>query len=115
MDLVCVLHCHHASRIPSRPSPALSTRNFKKGQGGPIWRSSLELALLPFVWRPITISLRRPSALTMVAASATGGVPLPPLDLTEDNVRQVLADARVEASELSSLLSSSHTHTQAKG
>lgn len=32
--------------------------------------------------------------------AAAGGVPLPPLDLTEDNVRQVIADARVELAQL---------------
>ena len=33
-----------------------------------------------------------------VKAAASGGVPLPPLDLTEENIKLVLADARVEAS-----------------
>ncbi|KAK0596318.1 hypothetical protein LWI29_014610 [Acer saccharum] len=33
-------------------------------------------------------------------AATPGGVPLPPLDLTEDNVRQVLADAREEFGQL---------------
>ncbi|KAE8673846.1 putative Core-2/I-branching beta-1,6-N-acetylglucosaminyltransferase family protein [Hibiscus syriacus] len=35
-----------------------------------------------------------------VKAAASGGVPLPPLDLTEENIELVLADARVEASQV---------------
>ncbi|KAJ4722879.1 Multidrug efflux pump subunit AcrB like [Melia azedarach] len=38
--------------------------------------------------------------LTRKAATPAGGVPLPPLDLTEDNVRQVIDDARVELAQL---------------
>ncbi|XP_022735020.1 uncharacterized protein LOC111288404 [Durio zibethinus] len=35
-----------------------------------------------------------------VEAAASGGVPLPPLDLTEENIELVLADARVELAQL---------------
>ncbi|XP_039033549.1 uncharacterized protein LOC120169487 [Hibiscus syriacus] len=35
-----------------------------------------------------------------VKAAASGGVPLPPLDLTEENIELVLADARVELGQL---------------
>lgn len=54
-----------------------------------------KLAMLPQL-RPHTGIDGKSSSLVVAAA----GVPLPPLDLTEDNVRQVLADARVEASHL---------------
>ncbi|OWM79086.1 hypothetical protein CDL15_Pgr003257 [Punica granatum] len=33
-----------------------------------------------------------------IRPASAAGVPVPPLDLTEDNIKQVLADARVEAS-----------------
>lgn len=46
--------------------------------------------------RNIGITNRR-SSKSVVKAAASGGVPLPPLDLTEDNIQLVLADARVEA------------------
>jgi hypothetical protein len=52
-----------------------------------------KLLLLPQVQRPN----RKPSPLTTITAAAAG-VPLPPLDLTEENVKQVLVDARAEAS-----------------
>ncbi|GLT56403.1 hypothetical protein SLA2020_294460 [Shorea laevis] len=42
----------------------------------------------------------KPSLPSLAAKAAASGVPLPPLDLTEDNVRQVLADARVELAQL---------------
>ncbi|XVE84799.1 hypothetical protein DITRI_Ditri17bG0041600 [Diplodiscus trichospermus] len=35
-----------------------------------------------------------------VKAAASGGVPLPPLDLTEENIKLVLADAKVELAQL---------------
>uniref|UniRef100_A0A1J3D728 Uncharacterized protein n=1 Tax=Noccaea caerulescens TaxID=107243 RepID=A0A1J3D728_NOCCA len=38
--------------------------------------------------------------LTTTAAVSGGGVSLPPLDLTEDNIRLVLSDARVELAQL---------------
>ncbi|XP_065862892.1 uncharacterized protein [Euphorbia lathyris] len=55
----------------------------------PTRRPSLDLEMLPI----LRTSHRKSVSLTIAAAA---GVPLPPLDLTEDNVRQVLADARVE-------------------
>ncbi|KAH7573105.1 hypothetical protein JRO89_XS03G0069900 [Xanthoceras sorbifolium] len=49
--------------------------------------------------KPILLTRNDSRRLLATRTAATpGGVPLPPLDLTEDNVRQVLADARVEAS-----------------
>ncbi|XWS35081.1 hypothetical protein CRYUN_Cryun21dG0095500 [Craigia yunnanensis] len=50
--------------------------------------------------RNIHITSWRSSSSTSVwavKAAASGGVPLPPLDLTEENIKLVLADARVEA------------------
>ncbi|KAK6255102.1 hypothetical protein QQP08_013557 [Theobroma cacao] len=44
------------------------------------------------------VGWRSPSeSFWAVKATASGGVPLPPLDLTEENIELVLADARVEA------------------
>ncbi|PPS18289.1 hypothetical protein GOBAR_AA02293 [Gossypium barbadense] len=39
-------------------------------------------------------------SLRPLKAASGGGVPLPPLDLTEENIELVLADARVEASQV---------------
>lgn len=39
-----------------------------------------------------------PSRGSRVMLASAAGVPVPPLDLTEDNIKQVLVDARVEAS-----------------
>ncbi|KAJ6341280.1 hypothetical protein OIU78_009452 [Salix suchowensis] len=50
-----------------------------------------KLLMLPRVQRPN----RKSSPLTTITAAAAG-VPLPPLDLTEENVKQVLVDARAE-------------------
>lgn len=50
------------------------------------------------------LSRRKPILLSTsidrgyLTRTAAGGVPPPPLDLTEDNVRQVIADARGEVS-----------------
>ncbi|XP_021896905.1 uncharacterized protein LOC110813929 [Carica papaya] len=46
----------------------------------------------------INTSRRKSSFLTASASAA--GIPLPPLDLTEENIQQVLADARVELGQL---------------
>ncbi|KAL5848678.1 hypothetical protein ACOSQ3_006729 [Xanthoceras sorbifolium] len=51
--------------------------------------------------KPILLTRNDSRRLLATRTAATpGGVPLPPLDLTEDNVRQVLADARVEFAQL---------------
>ncbi|CAN7061632.1 hypothetical protein IGI04_016506 [Brassica rapa subsp. trilocularis] len=42
----------------------------------------------------------RSRTLTTVKAVSGGGVSLPPLDLTEDNIRLVLSEARVELAQL---------------
>lgn len=44
----------------------------------------------------------RARTLTTVEAVSGGGAPLPPLDLTEDNIHLVLSEARVEVSFFSS-------------
>ncbi|XP_007034493.2 PREDICTED: uncharacterized protein LOC18602819 [Theobroma cacao] len=47
------------------------------------------------------VGWRSPSeSFWAVKAAASGGVPLPPLDLTEENIELVLADARVELAQL---------------
>ncbi|KAL3716060.1 hypothetical protein ACJRO7_007776 [Eucalyptus globulus] len=45
-------------------------------------------------------SLPPPRRLRLAPAAAAAGVPSPPLDLTEENIRLVLADARVEARQI---------------
>ncbi|GAV76631.1 hypothetical protein CFOL_v3_20104, partial [Cephalotus follicularis] len=40
------------------------------------------------------------SSLSLSRIAAGEGLPLPPLDLTEDNIRLVLADARTELAQL---------------
>lgn len=47
---------------------------------------------------PLRWSCRRPSTAVTARRYAAVTASISPLDLTEDNVRQVLADARVEAS-----------------
>ncbi|KAK2632276.1 hypothetical protein EUGRSUZ_L01778 [Eucalyptus grandis] len=41
-----------------------------------------------------------PRRIRLVPAAAAAGVPSPPLDLTEENIRLVLADARVELAQI---------------
>ncbi|GMI93028.1 hypothetical protein HRI_002972000 [Hibiscus trionum] len=43
---------------------------------------------------------RIPSKSLQPVKAASGGVPLPPLDLTEENIELVLADARVELGQI---------------
>ncbi|KAK3405794.1 hypothetical protein EUGRSUZ_K02034 [Eucalyptus grandis] len=45
-------------------------------------------------------SLPPPRRLRLAPAAAAAGVPSPPLDLTEENIRLVLADARVELAQI---------------
>ncbi|KDP20341.1 hypothetical protein JCGZ_06427 [Jatropha curcas] len=102
------LHGHHY-QISRKPALLLCTRNFnvlpskfqsqlpKEHPARSMKRASLELL------RPNTTSNGKSSSLTIAAiAGREGGgrVPSPPLDLTEDNVRQVLADAREEFGQL---------------
>lgn len=49
----------------------------------------------------------RARTLTMTEAVSGGGVSLPPLDLTEDNIHLVLSEARIEVSFLFTVLPSS--------
>jgi len=92
-------HCYH---VPERTSPLLSPctysvyANIRSDHPVRLMRRRLaapKLLMLPQVQRPN----RKPSPLTTITAAAAG-VPLPPLDLTEENVKQVLVDARAEAS-----------------
>ncbi|KAJ8768472.1 hypothetical protein K2173_021625 [Erythroxylum novogranatense] len=95
------LYCHirrRSSLVFSACNFNVSTNNFttKSMTNCPESRmrsSSFKLTPI-FVFEPNAWNRRKSSTLTTVAAG--GGVPLPPLDLTEDNVREVLADARVE-------------------
>ncbi|XP_031279473.1 uncharacterized protein LOC116137916 [Pistacia vera] len=54
----------------------------------------------PFLLSISGDSRRLLSRTAVSTAGGGGGVPLPPLDLTEDNVRQVIAEARVELAQL---------------
>ncbi|KAJ9182377.1 hypothetical protein P3X46_006379 [Hevea brasiliensis] len=103
------LHGNHY-QIPTIPALGLRSWNFnvssyiqsrstKDHKEKPRRSSSLKLEMLPLL-RSNTRSHRKSASLTIVAAAAGGGVRLPPLDLTEDNVRQVLADARLEFGQL---------------
>ncbi|XP_050218416.1 uncharacterized protein LOC126669116 [Mercurialis annua] len=85
-----LLHSHHYY-ISRKSLPVPSVR-----------RPSLKLKILP-VLRLNIAARAKPPSLTVTAAAAGGrggGVSRPPLDLTEDNVRQVLADARTEFGQL---------------
>ncbi|KAH8522513.1 hypothetical protein H0E87_003234 [Populus deltoides] len=101
-------HCYH---VPERTSPLLSPctysvyANIRSDHPVRLMRRRLaapKLLMLPQVQRPN----RKPSPLTTITAAAAG-VPLPPLDLTEENVKQVLVDARAEASILGQIFDTS--------
>ncbi|WCJ24186.1 hypothetical protein M5689_006166 [Euphorbia peplus] len=81
---------HISIKPPSLLSSSYSS-NFHPKMGVRI--PSLDLEKLP----TLRTSHRKSVKMTITAAA---GVPLPPLDLTEENVRQVLADARDEFSHL---------------
>ncbi|KAJ6428346.1 hypothetical protein OIU84_023720 [Salix udensis] len=96
---VVSLRCHFY-HVPERTSllrsPCTSNvhANFRSDHPVRIARRGLaapKLLMLPRVQRPN----RKSSPLTTITAAAAG-VPLPPLDLTEENVKQVLVDARAE-------------------
>ncbi|XP_034930609.1 uncharacterized protein [Populus alba] len=90
-------HCYH---VPERTSPLLYPCTYsvyasiRSDHPVRLMRRRLtapKLLMLPQVQRPN----RKSSPLATVTAAAAG-VPLPPLDLTEENVKQVLVDARAE-------------------
>ncbi|KAJ6713775.1 hypothetical protein OIU85_025405 [Salix viminalis] len=96
---VVSLRCHFY-HVPERTSLLRSPctynvhANFRSNHPVRIVRRGLaapKLLMLPRVQRPN----RKSSPLTTITAAAAG-VPLPPLDLTEENVKQVLVDARAE-------------------
>ncbi|KAF8041891.1 hypothetical protein BT93_A0481 [Corymbia citriodora subsp. variegata] len=49
---------------------------------------------------PLPSSSESPILRPVLAAAAAAGVPSPPLDLTEENIRLVLADSRVELAQI---------------
>ncbi|XVF38093.1 hypothetical protein REPUB_Repub20aG0068300 [Reevesia pubescens] len=77
-----------SSKVRPRNSPARMLSQKQKPAARNIdiisWRSSPSKSL----WTVVK------------AAAASGGVPLPPLDLTEENIELVLADAQVELAQL---------------
>ncbi|XP_056171057.1 uncharacterized protein LOC115664045 isoform X2 [Syzygium oleosum] len=78
-----------ARRRASSSGDSLAPRTVRNYCRSSIWPPKLRL-------RSSARSL--PPRPRPVQAAAAAGVPSPPLDLTEENIRLVLADARVEAS-----------------
>ncbi|KAL9411102.1 hypothetical protein AB3S75_044814 [Citrus x aurantiifolia] len=85
------IHCHHYCFLRKILSTCNHSRAFNKQTTH---------------CRQKKLSRRKPILLSTsidrgyLTRTAAGGVPPPPLDLTEDNVRQVIADARGELAQL---------------
>ncbi|KAK3187781.1 hypothetical protein Dsin_027342 [Dipteronia sinensis] len=95
-----ILHCHRYC-VPSRVFSVCNHQNVSnkyQTQYYQVEDSGRSRRRNPI---QVTRNSNRTRLLTRPTAAATpGGVPLPPLDLTEDNVKQVLADAREEFGQL---------------
>ncbi|KAK1566903.1 hypothetical protein Q3G72_005838 [Acer saccharum] len=87
-----ILHCHRYC-VPSRVFSVCNHQNVCNKYQAQNYR-------VEDSGRRNPILVTRNSNRTRPAAATPGAVPLPPLDLTEENVRQVLADAREEFGQL---------------
>lgn len=95
MELV-VFPYHHRTAPPDFPQ--LKTGKLVVNRNGLALRFSYVRTTESTYGGMILAEKSRARTLTTTAAVSGGGVSLPPLDLTEDNIRLVLSDARVEVS-----------------
>ncbi|CAA7049449.1 unnamed protein product [Microthlaspi erraticum] len=97
MELVAFPYQH---RTAPTEFPALKTGKLVVNRNGLGLRFSNVRTTKSTYGGMILAEKSRARTLTTVEAVSGGGVSLPPLDLTEDNIRLVLSDARVELAQL---------------
>ncbi|KAJ0259865.1 Uncharacterized protein HA466_0061600 [Hirschfeldia incana] len=96
MEVVAFPH-HHRTPPPDFPSretgkPAVNRRSV-------VALRFRNVRMTKLTYEGIILT-QKPRTLTAVEAVSGGGASLPPLDLTEDNIRLVLTEARVELAQL---------------
>ncbi|XP_048138991.1 uncharacterized protein LOC115741957 isoform X2 [Rhodamnia argentea] len=107
MVVVEVAHPHHcrlstpfplsSARRRASSSDSLAPRTVRNYSCSSIWPPKMRL---PGGARSSPPPPSESPRLRPVSAAAAPGVPSPPLDLTEENIRLVLADARVELAQI---------------